>query len=60
MKLIDALKREGVRVVNGNRWLVIEEGNRFVVREHKRGAHNSTTLCSTYDEEYAVGILNDG
>lgn len=51
-----------VRVSNGDKWLVIEQGDLddtpvYVVYQRKRGAKKTQRLCDSFSERTAVSIL---
>lgn len=58
MTIIEALQTEGIRLSNGERWLVGDESGGWIVLERHRGA--GVVLIKTESEEEAVGVLMEG
>lgn len=59
MKIIDVLKETNARVSVGNRWLVWNDADLWVVYEHTYYAKRVKTICVTADEDEAVAALLD-
>lgn len=58
MTILEALRDEmGIRVMQGDTWLVIDEEDNFVVYRRPYGAKKTRTLIVTDDEEKAVDVL---
>lgn len=58
MTIIEALRTENIRLSNGNRHLVFDNG-KWIVFETYRYMEITKTLIETDDEEEAVRVLLD-
>lgn len=56
MKIAEALRRQGVRVSNRNRWLV-RDGTWWIVYGREKGQKETQTIIDTDDENLAVDYL---
>ena len=59
MKIMEALASKNLMLVNGNRWLVMNDGI-FTVFEHRFRKVTDVQLFSGEDEESAVRFLIEG
>ncbi len=59
MKILEALEEKNVMLVNGNRWLVLNNGS-FKVFEHKFRKVTDVEIYSGESEEVAVKFLVEG
>ena len=58
MDFIDVLKKEDIRLVYNNRWLVFDNfSQRWVVYERKYYSKKTTKLAETCDHEVAIYVL---
>jgi hypothetical protein len=58
LTLLEALKeRIGLRVTNGDKWLVVSEDGEFIVYYRPYAAKKTRTLIETCDEKEAVAVL---
>lgn len=59
MKIMEALAKENLMLVNGRRWLVLRNGA-FIVFEHHLRKVTDAQLYHGEDEESAVRFLLEG
>jgi hypothetical protein len=59
MKILEALEEKNVMLVNGNRWLVLNNGT-YKVFEHKFRKVTDVEIYSGDSEEAAVKFLVEG
>jgi len=59
MKIMEALASKNLMLVNGNRWLVMNDGI-YTVFEHRFRKVTDLQLFSGVDEETAVQFLIEG
>ena len=62
MTFEEAMKRPGVRLTNGNKWLVWGDSNghpQWEVFQRPKYARQTLTLCSTSDLNYALQVLTE-
>lgn len=57
MNIKDCLRKENLRVSNGDKWLVIDDNGEYVVYEHKYRTSSGTEIYRGYNEEKAVSYL---
>ena len=58
MTIIEALKKENIRITNGDKWMYYDVNyNMWFVRCQEYRKHNSIVLIETVDEELAIKML---
>lgn len=56
MKILEALEKENIRLSNGDKWLIIDEGE-FIVHQKKNGKKTVKTVYKGTSEEEAIKNL---
>lgn len=59
LTVLDALRSPGIRLSNGDKWLVIDDDGIFVVYQRKYNAKKTEIIVATVDEHKAVAALMD-
>ena len=59
MKIKEALKEIGVRIVSEDRWAIVNGDDLFVVYEHIPYSHKTTEIIKTSNEDAAMAALLD-
>lgn len=59
MTILDALRSPGIRLSNGDKWLVVDDKGIFFVYRRRYGAKKTEIIVETVDEHKAIAALMD-